>query len=322
MGTTLYLHPLGGELEIKKVLGGTLAAGNTCINVPWPHKKLIPSNDSAHTGKVNLLAAIVAALPTSSTLDPIKIAGQSGGGQVMMKTIREDRAAIIAAIAAAGKTAGCIEWYIFGCPEQKFTGTSYLYTAQDPPIYPGDPTKGGKVHDGSCPTPSGMHGGYGVGYGLPATVSGIGQINVISLQYDGWSHAPTNRLHAQLNKLYTLLPPQKVWDYGIFPYLKSAKEAKGGPHGKYDIEGTVPLTDPSCFVFTDTDGVKYWYIRTYPFPGYDTVKAIRFLARNLDMKYRSSIDTSAYGMTDSTHGTPVTITAPDYTAVISWFPLT
>lgn len=331
-GITLYTYPLIGTLKIKTTLGGQFVSnGQKVIRVPWPNGgaedggSLLPSSQASGIGSANLRTQILAIIPELSATNMCDVVGHSGGAQNIMRCIREHGAEIQAAMQAAGKDLSWLRFWPLGCPEQKFTGASYLYPAQSPPIYPGDGTKCGGTggnngpHDSNCPSayPS-QHGGYGVGSGLPEPCPFT--VNVVSNQWDGWSMAPTNMNHPALTKIYDVLLfvlPRKVWDHNPVCYMKSST----GPHGKYDTKDSKTVPGPEAFSYTDPANptVKYWYIRTYPFPGFDKLWA-RFLKRNRDMEQRPSIDT-AFAATDATHGMQISIPAPDYTAVASWFPL-
>lgn len=334
MGTTLYCDPLGGTLEITKTLGGMFVApalpGQKVIRIDWPNNKengaeLMPSSAAHYNIVINLKIQIAAALPTATAADPVRVVGQSGGGQGIERFLREEGAWLLALLTSLGKTIDCIIFYVLGSPETKFTGASYLYPAQSKPIYPGDGTKCGKnggAHDSTCPSTMANHGGFGVGYGLPINCPFI--VNMVIIQYDGWAMAPTTPAHSQLTKLFDLWIfglPRQVWNQSIACYMKSGE----GPHGEYDAKDSKTLSHPDVFTFKDNansqhPNVYYRYIRRYPFPGYDKIKAIRFLARNKDMTTRASID-AAFAATSPTRGMQITIPAPDYNTVASWFPL-
>lgn len=330
MGHTLYLDPLLGTLKIKTTMGGMFVPpalpNQQVVWVEWPNGgrgggSAIPSNGAANTAVENLWTAVQANIASATAADPMRIVGHSGGAQAIMKFIREKWAALKALLISLGKPLNAVQFYCLGCPEQKFTGASYLYTANSPPAYPGDGTRcgaSGGAHDGTCPTPLQWHGGYGLGYGLPEPCEAT--VHVVSNQWDGWSMAPTNMNHPELNKIYDALLFvlfRKVWDHSIICYLKSST----GPHGRYDTKDSKTLSSPDVFSHLDPANptVRYYYVRTYPFPGYDKIWA-RFLQRNKDMANRASID-AAFAATDATHGMQITIPAPDYTAVPTWFPL-
>jgi hypothetical protein len=318
MGVTLYLDGAfaawKGGFKIKYALNGELVApapGQTqkIVKVQWPGQWGDVSNASAHKGKLNLRAAITANLSQATAADPMRIAGHSGGGQTIMKMLREDGPALEAELTAAGKGKNVLKFYILGSPEMKFIGTSYLYPDADGADYPGDPAHGGQAHTAGCPTPPEFHGGYGIGYGLPEPCTWY--CECVAVQYDGWANAPTNEAgHPDVNK---------VWNTGLFAKTKSAS----GPHGDYDKKGFPGLTGGDAFSWYDAANptVRYSIIRRYPFPAYDTISWMRFLIRNKDMTNRAAID-ACYDATDSTHGRQVTVPAPDYTAVATWFPLT
>lgn len=323
MGTTLYIDPLIGSLDGRTALGGMFApVGQKLVHVPWPNGgrgggSIIPSNAAAHTGMTNLYNAVVAHLGDASVGDPLNVIGHSGGAQIIMKMLREKRTDLQAAITAAGKTLPSVVFYPMGCPEQKFTGASYLYPEYSPPIYPGNPAQGGTPHTSECPTPPAFHGGYTVGSGLPSPCPFT--VHVVSTQYDGWSMAPTNPDHPWMTRTYDIFMfviARKMWDHSIFCALKSSS----GPHGRYDTADSIPLSDPGAVSYTDPaqPTVKYWYLRTYPFPAFDKIKWLRFMARDQDKRYRPTIN-AAYGPTSSTRGMQVTVPLPDYTAVSSWF---
>jgi hypothetical protein len=332
MGTTLYCDPLMGTLDINRTLGGMFVHptlnNQKVIWVEWPNGgrgkgSIIPSSAASGICVANLWVAVQENIGTATAADPLRIVGHSGGAQNIMRFIREKSAALQSLLTSLGKPINCIVFYCLGCPEQKFTGASYLYPVQSPAAYPGDGTKcglNGGPHDANCPSlyPS-QHGGYGIGYGLPLTCPFT--VHVVSMQYDGWSMAPTNPAHPQLNKFYDILAfviPRKVWDHSLICAMK----ASNGPHGEYHAKDSKNLSHADAFSYTDPaqTTVKYWYIRRYPFPGFDKSRTIRFIARSLDMKNRASIDT-AFAATDSTHGMQISIPAPDYSAVASWFPL-
>src|SRR5689334_18949629 len=147
MGVTLYLSGVGGNLKIKNVLGGELMPpGQKAVKVDWPNGFLQVSNKSADTGMDMCFDAIEANIPNATEADPLIVAGHSGGAQVIGKLLRERQTDIDDVLAAWGKTRACLKFYLLGFPESKFYGTCYLNTADDPPKYPGDPTKGGVVH--------------------------------------------------------------------------------------------------------------------------------------------------------------------------------
>lgn len=331
MGTTLYCDPLMGTLDINNTLGGMFVAptlpNQKVVWVKWPNGgrgggSVIPSSAASYTCAQNLWTEIQANIGTATATDPLRVVGHSGGAQNIMRFLREFGAQLQALLTSLGKPLNCILFYCLGSPEAKFTGASYLYPAQSPPVYPGDGTKcgaNGGPHDANCPSTLANHGGYGVGSGLPLTCPFT--VHVVAIQFDGWAMAPTNPNHPELTKNYdTLLFAiiRKVWSHSPFCAMK----AGSGPHGEYGMKGSKSLSHPDAFSYVDPaqPTVTYWYIRRYPFPGYDKVKAIRFLARNLDMKNRASIMT-AFAATDSTHGLQITIPPPDYTAVASWFAL-
>lgn len=328
MGVTVHIDPLLGDLNPKLALGGMFnPPGQKLVWAEWPNGgrgggSPIPSNQAAHTGMMALYNAIIANIPAATLADPMKVIGHSGGAQIIMKLLREKGADIQSALTAAGKTLPCIEFYPMGCPEQKFTGASYLYPVQSPAVYPGDGSKcgaSGAPHDGTCPTPLAYHGGNGVGYGLPEPCPFT--VHVVSNQYDGWSQAPTNPDHPWMTKYFDMLlfVVRRInWSHDILGcYLKSST----GPHGTYDVKGSKSLSSPDAFNWTDSANptVKYWYIRTYPFPGFDKIKWLRFMARDQDKKYRPTID-QAYAATSTTRGMQISIPPPDYSAVSSWFP--
>lgn len=334
MGTTLYCDPLMGSLKINTTLGGMFVApalpNQKVVWVTWPNGgrgggSILPSSAASYTCAQNIWTAVQAEIGTATAADPLRLVGHSGGAQNIMRFIREFGDQLLALLASLGKPISCIRFYCLGCPEQKFTGASYLYPSQSPPAYPGDGTKCGAnagPHDSNCPSAMEHHGGHGIGSGLPLDCPFF--VDVVSMEYDGWAMAPTNPSHPELVKQFDILAffiPRKVWDHSVICAMK----ASNGPHGEYDIKGSKSLSHPDSFPFEDPDplqpNVTYWYIRRYPFPGYDKIKAIRFLVRNKDMKNRASIN-AAFAATDSTHGMQISIPPPDYSAVASWFPLT
>ncbi|WP_131809598.1 hypothetical protein, partial [Mycolicibacterium iranicum] len=202
MGVTLYIDPLGGTLEINKTLGGMFVAPTLpqqkTIRIDWPNNskngaELLPSSGQHYVIVANLKAEIPKHLPNATAADPIRVVGHSGGAQGIDRFLREEGAWLLALLNSLGKSINCIRFYLLGDPEQKFTGASYLYPNQSPPIYPGTGAKCGKnggPHDATCPSTMANHGGYGIGSGLPPTCPFI--VDVVCIQYDGWAMAPIN----------------------------------------------------------------------------------------------------------------------------------
>lgn len=303
MGATLYIDPLLGPINPKKFMKGQFLNHKPHLEVVWPNMDPLPKNANAHIGMTNLTTLMTANQGSSG--DPTNIIGHSGGSQIAMKWLRE-----IGPTSPLPK--GNYHFWLAGSPEQKYTGASYLYPAQSPPVYPGDPANGAPAHDGSCPTPLANHGGYGIGSGLPATCPW--HVNVISNQYDGWSDAPNSSwaTNAELSRKYGSIAffiPQYVWNHSPICLMKSLS----GPHDAVEYE-THSIADTGTQVYTDPANatVKYYYIPTYPFPSINKVKWITWLARNLDMARRPVVE-AAY-----THR-PVTMPTPDYSAVPTWF---
>lgn len=305
-GTILFCNPglaglLGsaGDIKVANLLGGSLVGGRKAVKVsPWNTTSF--TNASAHNNMMALDSFLTKYPGTSGT--PTRVVGHSLGSQIIYKWLREK-----------GPTSpiatNTVEFYAFGCPEQRYTGASTLYPDNSPPKYPGDPAHGGTAHTGGCPTPSQFHGGWGVGYGLPTTIPW--KVWCVANQYDGWADAPNDINNVEVKrvtKTFFGIPNQKAWDHSLFCLMKSTS----GPHGQYDVKDSRPLTD-TAVTFTYQDpvnaNVKYIWQKTYPIPSLNSVKWISYTARSLDIARRPVLE-QAYSHRPIAISNPVEWAAP------------
>lgn len=311
-GTVLYLpgglesisSVVGLGFNAKKFLGGELGAGRKLLQVN-PYKSSSFTNEAAHQNMMNL-DAMLHDYPGTAAV-PTRVFGHSLGSQIIYKWMREK-----------GPTSDLdpdtIEFYAAGCPEQRYTGASTLYPDESPAKYPGDPAHGGETWSEESPTPPEFYGGWGVGYGLPATIPW--KLWCIAAQYDGWADAPNDPDNDQVKRVtkwFFIFPLQKMWDHSLTCLMKSSS----GPHSSYDSDDSIPLSDSDRnFVYQDpvNPTVKYVWQQTYPLPSLNNLAWITFLARALDIDWRPELE-EAY-----THR-PVSIDDPNEwdNASAGWF---
>ena len=188
MSIVLTLDPLFFPLP-NNWLRGELwspASGNTRVKVDWPNFPafLIPKNADAHTGMMNFDDAL-----HEYAAEDIIGYGHSAGGQIIYKWLRE-KAPTAGSYADPDK----VRFICTGNPERKYNGASVVSPDKFPAVYPGL-----TAHNGGCPTPIEHHGGYGIGYGLPA--GGIDYLLTDFVrQYDGWGDAPNRSDSPEANR--------------------------------------------------------------------------------------------------------------------------
>ena len=222
-GTLLYINGFTGDMKPKEFLGGMLApAGTKIINVPYPNQWHDGVSEAhAETAIANLDQALTDNPGTVSA--PTKVVGHSAGGQFVYKWIREE-----------GPTSlidpTTVVFYSVGNPEQKYTGASYRYPTESPPIYPGG-------------------GNYGDGWGLP--VSGIPwEVHTVANEYDGWADAPNDPNNEEVVK--KVGGKTEHWSHSILSWTKSSN----GPHSSKRY--TSNLDD--AYSYQDTaQGTNVWY---------------------------------------------------------------
>lgn len=251
-GTLLYLNPFGGSMDPHKFLDGMFVdPGTKVVNVPYPNSLFDSvSNDNANIAVANLTEAL--ANNPGTTEVPTKVIGHSAGGQMIYKWVRE-----------VGPTSpqdpDTVVFYSVGNPEQKYTGASYRYTAESPPIYPGG-------------------GAYGDGWGLP--VSGIPwTIHTVANEYDGWADAPADPNNVEVLK--TVGGKSVHWSQSMFCWTKSSS----GPHsGKAYIKN---LDD--AYTHQDTGqgaNVYYHWIPRDPMPRAKNLGFFSFMRQEVELEAR------------------------------------
>lgn len=304
MTNVLCLPPLFGSLVKEWLSSYTITAGRSRVMVSCPNQWPITGhnpNVDADTSMRNLDAKMHEQTGT------FEVAAYSYGTEVVLKWMRE-----------LGPTSSIdpadVKFILAGCPEMKFTGESYLWPATAcAAIYPGE-----IAHTTGCPTPPEFHGGYGVGYGLPAVCPW--DVTFFTAQYDGHADAPKDSANAEMVKtIWTPVGLQKIWDTSVICASKqvSSDPAGLGPHGSYNIRS---LTDPTNVTYTDPDQptVDYIWSRTYPIVGLFNDKWNRGYCRDQDAKRRPTVEAAYTYDSGTKRGRPVTIPAPSYASLLSW----
>ena len=152
-----------GGYDTENFGGAIYDAPNTYIPGTWKNNQL--SESSANDDMNTLNGYMGTYLPSPG--ERLVITGHSRGAQIIYKWLRE----------MAPTSSYDPDDYLLvcaGCPERYLTGRSYIRTDDFPPTSPGP-----------------NEGGFGVGWGLPADVSGFRTLD-ITMQYDEWSDYPTD----------------------------------------------------------------------------------------------------------------------------------
>lgn len=256
-GTLLYINAFTGDMKPKEFLDGMLAPpGTNIINVPYPNQWYDGvSNEHAETAVANLTQALADNQGTVSA--PTKVVGHSAGAQFIYKWVRE-----------VGPTSpqdpDTVVFYSVGNPEQKYTGASYRYPTESPPMYPGG-------------------GAYGDGWGLP--VSGIPwTIHTVANEYDGWADAPNDPNNEEVVK--KVGGKAVHWSHSIFSYTKSAS----GPHSgaAYNQQNL-----DNAYSFNDTaQGTNVWYywIPIDPMPRAKNLVWLSFMRQEVEEEARPTLN--------------------------------
>lgn len=253
MGTLLVMDPAFTRTPEKEFLNGELAAGRKVVRV-WTDNWNI-SNGSAfplsggHGGAIHYRNALKKYQGTPA--DPTVTLTHSRGGEVAMKTIREWSQWLI----DNGVNPACHKIYMCGCPEIKFTGASYVRPTVDKAVYPG-----ALAHNFFCPTPSAFHGGYGVGFGLPATMIWPVECWCVIQEFDGYADCPAGT-NAEVARYFI---PGKIGPSRTGTTSPHISTNPGNYRKSLSDSTNVPYTDP---VQTN---VHYLWLRSDRFPSMPT----------------------------------------------------
>lgn len=308
MGLCAYLAGAGGSLDIKKFLGGVTTLGNTVYKVP--DNPFDISNGGAHSTMMALYQWMLDVAPNVSPANPAIIPAHSRGTQVCLKLMREKGAALI----SQGVDPNAYKFYLAGCPEAPYTGSSVLWPTLDVPIYPGVGTKcgkGGGSHDSTCPTPLPNHGGFTVGYGPPNPCPW--KIWFIINEWDGWAHAPAGYASEPSfgrPRFLGIPQGQPFFEPGnLINRMRFNGSHASGKYNRNPFDAAVPKATFSELNFT------YIYLQIYPMPIAKEFDSIRVWAKQKDAKYRP-LWKAAY--TNMPSG--VVVPAPNYAELPSWIP--
>ena len=143
---------------------------------------------------------------------------------------------------------------------QKYTGASYRYPTESPPIYPGG-------------------GSYGTGgWGIPLT--GVPwELHTVANEYDGWADAPNDIDNVEVKK--TVGGKAVHWSHSIFSWTKSSN----GPHsGKAYTKNL-----DTAYSYNDTaQGTDVWYhwIPTDPMPRAGALVWLSFMKEQVETEAR------------------------------------
>ena len=237
MPAIINISPSWPSISVKKLFSGELVEDREIVTV----KPIMWSTTDASCHRV-MLDLNRAIFENPGTIEsPTRVVGYSIWSQVVYKWLRE-----LGPKAIKDIDPRTIEFFTLGCPEQKFTGTSFLWPHKDPPVYPGTTPR--------LPwssTPKEHFGGYGVGSGLPLELPW--KVYCVANEYDGWADAPAlfpaNDALDQRRKFLWFTWRQPWFEPGnLFARLRTMN----GPHGipAYE-EGN--LFGPEHFVYSDPE---------------------------------------------------------------------